>query len=541
MTAEGRAVGRAMRRAWPARRGGRTVAAERKPASWLLAAGVVTFAISAAGLGLLFVSRPELSFMIDLQVYVWGGHMARLTGTPYQGTGAPLNLSFTYPPIAAAAFELLSRIHLVVLKWLVSIASVAALAVVVWLSWGKLGYRRSRGRLGGTLLVTAVVLWLEPVQQTLALGQVNVLLMLLVVADLCLPDSNLLNGVGVGLAAAVKLTPLIFIPYLLLTRRYRAAGVAAGTFGLTIAASYLLLPKAAGQFWTGRLFLTVGRVGNAAYVGNESLYGAALRLFGSAGAARPYWLAAATLVGLAGLLLAAWLSRRGLELAGIVTCALTGLLVAPVSWSHHWVWIAPILVALTELVVRAAKVVTLSPGLLAGWLAVTVAGMTVLAALALYIAYPFHAAPGAPLLPAGLIWTVPSPAVQGSHMTGYQELIGNLYVLAGLIAVTVLAAWLLVPVLGRRALQDRSGLVAAIARLSRLRHHGRRRVSTPMTTAGSAAPPPSLPPATGGVATGGVAALSEAVTAPPPPHSPSGLEETPPQPPVRPPTRHRGR
>ena len=501
MTAEGRAVGRAMRRARPARRRRRSVAAERKPAIWLLAAGVVTFAISAAGLGLLFVSRPELSFMIDLQVYVWGGRMARLAGSPYQGTGAPLNLSFTYPPIAAAAFELLSRIQLVVLKWLVSIASVVSLAVVIWLSWGKLGYRRSPGRVGATLLVAAIVLWLEPIQQTLAFGQINVLLMLLIVADLCLPDRNRLKGVGVGLAAGVKLTPLIFIPYLLLTRRYRAAGVALGTFGMTIAASYLLLPKAAGQFWAGRLFLTVGRVGNAAYVGNESLYGAALRLFGSAGAARPYWLAAATVVGLAGLLLAAWLSRRDLELAGIVTCALTGLLVSPVSWSHHWVWIAPILVALTELVVRAAKMVTLSPGLLAAWLAVAVAGMPVLAALALYIAYPFHAAPGAPLLPAGLIWTVPSPAVQGSHMTGYQQLIGSLYVLAGLIAVAVMAAWLLVPVLGRRVVQDRSGLVAAIWRLSPLRRHGLGRVSTPLTTAGSAAPPP------------------------PAPRSPSGLEE----------------
>jgi alpha-1,2-mannosyltransferase len=519
MTAEGRAVGRAMRRARPARRGGRTVAADRKLATWLLAAGVVTFAVSAAGLGLLFVNRPELSSMLDLQVYVWGGHMAGVTGTPYQGTYATFNLYFTYPPIAAAAFELLSPIQVVVLKWIISIASVASLAVVSWLSWGKLGYRRSRVRLGATLLVAAVVLWLEPVQQTLAFGQVNVLLMLLVVADLCLPDRNRLKGVGVGLAAGFKLTPLIFIPYLLLTRRYRAAGVAVGTFGLTIAASYLLLPKAAGQFWTGRLFLTVGRVGNAAYVGNESLYGAALRLFGSTGAARPYWLTGAIVVGLAGLLLAAWLSRRGLELAGIVTCALTGLLVSPVSWSHHWVWIAPMLVVLTELAVRAAKVVKLSPRLRANWLAVTAAGMTVLAALALYIAYPFHAAPGAALLPAGLIWTVPAPALQGSHMTGYQELIGNLYVLAGLIAVTAVAAWLLVPVLRRRAKQDRSGLIASSWRPSRLRHHGRGRVSAPVPTAESAAPPPSLPPPTSGVA-----ALSEAVAAPPPP-PPSGLEE----------------
>jgi alpha-1,2-mannosyltransferase len=525
MTAEGRAVGRAMRRRWPARHGGPAVAADRNLANRLLAAGVVAFGVSAAGVAVLFVSRPELSFMVDLQVYLWGGHTASLTGTPYQGTYAHLGLYFTYPPIAAAAFELLSHIQVVVLKWLISIASVVSLATVIWLSWGKLGYGRSRGRMGATLLVAAVVLWLEPVQQTLAFGQVNVLLMLLVVADLCLPDKNRLKGVGVGLAAGFKLTPLIFIPYLLLTRRYRAACVALGTFGLTVAASYLLLPKAAGQFWTRRLFMTVGRVGNVAYVGNESLYGAALRLFGSAGAARPYWLAAATVIGLAGLLLAAWLSRRGMELAGIVTCAVTGLLVSPVSWSHHWVWIAPILVALTDLTVRAGRVVKLSARLRASWLSVTAAGLTTLAALALYIAYPFHAAPGARLLPAGLIWTVPPPAVQGSHLTGYQELIGNLYVLAGLVGVTVLAAWLLVPVLARRAMQARSGPIAGIWRLSQLRQHGPGGVSTPLTTVESAAAPPEVPSATSGVA-----ALSEAVAAPPPPppaQSPSGLEEPP--------------
>jgi hypothetical protein len=209
-----------------------------------------------------------------------------------------------------------------------------------------------------------------------------------------------------------------------------------------------------------------------------------------------------------------------------VTCALTGLLVSPVSWSHHWVWIAPILVALTDLAVRAGKAARLSPRPPASWLAVTAAGLTFLVVLALYIAYPFRVAPGAPLLPAGLIWTVPSPAVQGSHMTGYEELTGNLYVLAGIVGLTAVAGWLLVHVSVQLARRARSRQVAGIWRLGQLRLHGRGRVGTPLTTGGSAAaPPPPLPPAASGVA-----ALSEAVAAPPPPppHSPSGLEEPPP-------------
>jgi alpha-1,2-mannosyltransferase len=423
-------------------RGDGARAADRKRANGLLVVGAVVFAGSVAGLAVLFVARSaELSNMIDLQVYLWGGHVARLTGTPYPGTYEGF-LAFTYPPIAAAVFELFSYVPVALLKWLITSASIVSLAAVIWLSWGKLGYRRSRGRLGATLLVAAVVLWLEPVQQTLAFGQVNAVLMLIIVADLCLPDSNWLKGIGVGLAAGFKLTPLIFVPYLLLTRRYRAALVALAAFGLTVVASYLLLPRAARQFWTGRLFLSVSRVGNVGYVGNQSLYAAAVRLFGSARAAQPFWLAAATVIGLAGLLLAAWLSRRGEELAGVLTCALTGLLVSPVSWSHHWVWIAPALVALTELTIRTGKA-KLPPRLLADWLSVTAAILAVSAVLALYIAYPFHALPGAPRLPAGLIWTVPQQALQGSRMTGYQELIGNLYVLAGLIGLIVVAVWLI--------------------------------------------------------------------------------------------------
>jgi alpha-1,2-mannosyltransferase len=518
MTAEGRTSGVRCGRAGPARRGGRS-AADRKLAIGLLAAGVVAFAASAAGLAALFAARPaELWSMLDLQVYVWAGHTARLTGTPYQGTYESFNLYFTYPPIAAAVFEVLSLMPLAVVKWLITSASVVSLAAVTWLSWGKLGYRRSLGRLGATLLVAAIVLWLEPVQQTLAFGQVNIVLMLIVMADLCLPDRNWLKGAGIGLAAGFKLTPLIFIPYLLVTRRYQAAGVAAGTFALTIAVSSLLLPRAAAQFWTGRLYLSVSRVGNVAFVGNQSLYAAALRLFGSASAAHPYWLAAAALTGLAGLFLAAWLSRRGEDLAGIVTCALTGLLISPVSWSHHWVWIAPALVAVTELAVRAGRAVQRPVRLRADWLAVTVSGLAVIAVLALYIAYPVHAAPGAPRLPAGLIWTIPSPAVQGTGMTGYQELIGNLYVLAGLVSLAAVACWVLAhaPV---RAPHAYAGQVAGGWR-GPFRRRGQG-VPSPVTTVGSSGPPPPAAPATGSVPT-----MSEALAPPPPPpHSPSGPAE----------------
>jgi alpha-1,2-mannosyltransferase len=289
-----------------------------------------------------------------------------------------------------------------------------------------LGYRRGAGRLGAALAVAALALWTEPVQQTLDFGQVNLVLMLVVVADLCLPDRYWFTGIGVGLAAGIKLTPLVFIPYLLLTGRRRAAAVAAGTFAVTVAGSLLVFPKAADRYWLGGLFWHEQHAVNPVYVGNQSLYGVLARILGTAATVQPYWLIAAAAAGAAGLAMAVWASRAGLELAGVLACALTSLLISPISWSHHWVWIAPALVLLADLARRAARP-------LAAWLGL--AGV-----VALYLAYPLAAAPGGPRTPEGLIWTLPPSALQGADLDGVQWLAGSLYVLAGLAALAVLAA-----------------------------------------------------------------------------------------------------
>jgi alpha-1,2-mannosyltransferase len=387
------------------------------------------FAISVALLLAVFQSFSHPWSMLDLRVYLWGGGLVRNSHDPYLFTYLFGNLHFTYTPMAAGLFALLTAVNVTVVKVLVMAASVASLVGVIWLTWGALGYRRSSARLGATLAVATVGLWLEPVWQTLSFGQVNLILMFIIVADLCLPDSRWWKGVGVGLAAGFKLTPLIFIPYLLLTRRYRAAAVSAATFGLTIAASLLLLPRATEHYWLDGLLLNANRLGNVRYVGNQSLNGALLRLFGSGAAAQPYRLAAVAMVGIAGLLLAAWASRRGQEMAGVLICALTGLLVSPVSWSHHWVWVAPALVVLVDLAVGPRRLAAAGRWRSVGWL-----GMAAVAALF-----------------SGLLWTVPStcaaarrcsPPVQGRVMDGPQQVIGDLYVLTGLISLGVIAVLL---------------------------------------------------------------------------------------------------
>jgi len=348
---------------------------------------------------------------------MWGGELARHSDDPYLPTYMRTGLHFTYTPMAAGLFAVLAVINVHIMKVLITAASVAVLVGALWLTWGGLGYRRSASRLSATLCVAAVALWLEPVWQTLSFGQVNLVLMFIIVADLGLPDSRWWKGIGVGLAAGFKLTPLIFIPYLLLTRRFRAAAVSAATFGLTIAVPLVVLPAASEHYWLDGLFLSSSRIGNLQYVGNQSLNGALLRLFGSAAEAQPYRLIAVGVVAIAGLLLATWASRRGQEMAGILICALTGLLVSPVSWSHHWVWVAPALVVLTDLATGARWLQT---GRRWRW-----AGRLGIAALVAVF--------------SGVLWSLPVPAVKGHVMTGSQQLVGDLYVLTGLISLSVVA------------------------------------------------------------------------------------------------------
>jgi alpha-1,2-mannosyltransferase len=414
-------------------------AVARRPASdgagVAVAGGIVLLAASLAALAEMHVRGGRLeSGMIDLHVYRAGGLLALHSGNLY-GTRLPHRLFFTYPPMAALVFSAISSIPIRQLSWMITGASIGSVTGTLWLTTRMLGYRRPATRLAMTLAAAATALWLQPVWQTISLGQVNLVLMLIIMADLCLPDTAWFKGVGVGLAAGFKLTPLIFIPYLLITRRFRAAGIALGTFMLTIAMSAIALPGPSRQYWPGLLFLSSSRTGNTAYVGNQSLFGTMARLIGSPAAAQPYWVVVAAVAGVAGLLIAARWSRRGQELAGILTCALTGLLICPVSWEHHWVWVAPGLLLAADALARLwqAGPITVASARWAAagrhaavswrrWAWPRRAWVAAVAALAV----PFFA------YPPGL---VPPSVVQGHGARGVELLAGNIYVIAGLVTL----------------------------------------------------------------------------------------------------------
>jgi alpha-1,2-mannosyltransferase len=423
---------------------------------WLLpACAVALAAVLAVYVADLVTHLGVMAAMRDLVVYREGGLIVRHVSPAYDGhLASPLydwtgqhGVQFTYPPFAAVLFAVASVLPWTVLRWAMTLASLAALALSLWLTFGALGYRdRPSARLGATLGVSALALATEPVQQTLALGQVNLLLMLLIVADLLTAGAadgarfpggrtRWWHGIGIGVAAGVKLTPLIFIPYLVLVRRYRQAATATAVFAVTVALGYAVLPRDSGRYWADGLVFNANRIVFLGTRGNQSLRGVLTRLAGSVTAGTAPWIAAGVLVLIIGLITAAVLYRAGHPVPGMLACALTGLLVSPLSWDHHWVWVAPGLALLAHLGAQAR-------GAARAWWWAATAGLAVV-----FGAWPqFWDLAQAGLTPAGLFWYGPAtyfargnqPWYHEFHWHGLQILAGNSLVLAGLVALAAL-------------------------------------------------------------------------------------------------------
>lgn len=280
---------------------------------------------------------PLLRDWFDLRVYhgavdTWVHHGGRLydyrvPGTPY---------GFTYPPFAAVAMLPMSLLGLRAAIVLGLLLNLAALAVVVRLLTGR-AWRRYGWY--GCALGACVLALFEPLRDTFSFGQVNLLLLALVLVDawLLATGRERRAGVGIGLAAAVKLTPALFIGLLLIARRWRAAAVASVVALSATGFTAVVAPGTSRFYWTDALWDTT-RVGRLDYVSNQSLQGILARL---GEPDRAVWAGAV----LPTLCVWALRSRRA-AMAGdwAAAFALTGLtacLVSPITWVHHLVWLLP--------------------------------------------------------------------------------------------------------------------------------------------------------------------------------------------------------
>lgn len=298
---------------------------------------LVLVATLAAAVTVFTATVPLLRDWFDLRVYhgavdTWIHHGGRLYDYRVPGT----TYGFTYPPFAAV---LMLPMALVGLRTAIAVGlllNLAALAVVVRLLTGR-AWRRL-GWYGCALGACALALF-EPLRDTFSFGQVNLLLLALVLVDgwLLATGRGRLAGAGIGLAAAVKLTPALFIGLLLVARRWRAAAVATVVALAATGFAAAVAPDASRFFWTDALWDT-DRVGRLDYVSNQSLQGVLARLGETD---RAVWAVAVLLT------LCVWAvrARRAVVAedwtAAFALTGLTACLVSPITWVHHLVWLLP--------------------------------------------------------------------------------------------------------------------------------------------------------------------------------------------------------
>ena len=275
-----------------------------------------------------------------------------LDGGDLYGYAAPVRgrLGFTYPPIAAVLLMPVTLVPAATAGWVMAVVSILALAAALTAVLAP-ALGRSSGRAGRAVVVTASLLALltDPVRQTLGLGQINLVLFALVVIDLMVlrTAGSRYAGAGVGIAAAIKLTPAVFIVYLLVTGQRRTARTATTTAAGLTAAGFVLAPAETVRYF-GDLLWRTGRVGAVDAVANQSLAGLLARLDGAATLPTGWW-AALSLVALAVGLQRARLARAaGDEVTALTLVGLTGNLVSPVSWTHHLVFLPVAVLVLAD-------------------------------------------------------------------------------------------------------------------------------------------------------------------------------------------------
>jgi alpha-1,2-mannosyltransferase len=454
----------------------------KSPGTWLLLVGAAAFALAIETYARYTVIHLKSFTMdpVDLAVYRSGALIVRhlrplynphLASPLYDWTRyGDLHLPFTYTPFAAVAFALVSFVPWWLLQQVSVTVDLLALLAAVWFTLGGLGYRGDRVRVGATLLGAAALFWTEPVLRTVYLGQVNLVLMALILWDLGQPDtakSRWWKGFATGIAAGIKLTPLIFIPDLLLARKFRQAAVATTGFAFTVLLGFAVLPPDSAKWWFDGLWAQGSRTGFIGWAGNQSLNGIITTLIGSVNGARPGWVAGAVLFGAVGVVSAALLDRKGYAMVGLLMAALTGLLVSPISWDHHWVWIVPAAVVAAHYAVQAWR----RGARRMAWAGGIAAAAAVVAWFGAWPTRLFHVSP--PNLgndSLGLIW-IPkntNPAWYDSygdqrwfpeyHWHGLALIFGNAYILAGLAAFgALLAISLLLPAARKKEHHDEPG------------------------------------------------------------------------------------
>ncbi len=338
------------RQGWPPGWGRLAAGTARIPTVWVAAAALVAWAVSAA-----YMIRFGASWHLDLRVYRAAGHSLFHGGSPYTETFTVSRLPFTYTPFALFVLSPLSLADLGLVEWiwwalsafcLVAAARLmldAAFAVAARRAWAL-----------AALLGGVATLALEPVRSNFDYGQINVVLMVMVVADLTAVRGRW-RGVLVGLAAAIKLTPLVYLVAFAAGRDWRSLLRGIATFVGVTAVSWAVIPSDSARYWFHEFF-DAKRTGALGIGSNQSWNGMVHRApFDGSHVGTVVWLVLSLATLACGIMLTRRLVVSGRSAEVVMVLALTEVLVSPVSWSHHWSWLAlaPIVAASVSRVHRS--------------------------------------------------------------------------------------------------------------------------------------------------------------------------------------------
>ena len=373
---------------------------------WGLLAAVVSTAFAFANGWGWTVGRRQ----VDFEVYLMGAHHLTLSSL----YTAPLpnwpHLPFTYPPFSAVLFWPLAHLpyRAAALTWATINVAVLGLIIAVTLrSLRVLHEGRTPWRFVGLLLGPAVLL--EPVMLNLSFGQVNIILVALVLTDMTghinLGQRTLPRGILVGVAAAIKLIPLVFVPFLVVTRQWRAAVSAVVTFAACSIYPFLLNAHTSWRFWTFYIS-DVKRIGGAAYISNQSLRGAVDRFTHHMWNNAPLDAGQAFLI-LAGITVGWLLWRRHETFVAVLVVADAGMLGSPITWCHHMIYVIPVLAWL--------------------WWGSSARG------------HRFWSVAAATLFFVAPMWLIPNSGKKDLHEHGWQLLAGSSFFFAALLFLAAMA------------------------------------------------------------------------------------------------------